>query len=295
MRGVRRLCLLCWVVLGCERLPDLPVTDAGPPVAPSAAALLKQRPYKPLVPTAYTASTKWPLILVLHGYGGTGADAITRLRLDEVQPSVVMVAPNGLRDALGNNAWHPGQVHASPWDVEYLTAIIRDVESKYAIDPAQVFVVGHSQGAHMAHRMGCDDADDVVALVSTAGQVSKSPGGCTPTRAVSVLQVHGDLDESIGYFGDIQNNPPDPSVPSAHETVAVWAGNDHCTGAIAATGRTLDLDGNVAGAETTVEAYAGCPAGIAVELWTMNGVGHNPGATGAFSGALYGFLTAHPR
>src|SRR2546423_6613422 len=131
------------------------------------------------------------------------------------------------------------------------------MESKYSIDRGRVFIVGHSLGAHMAHRMACDAAGDVVAIMSLAGQVSKVPADCVPARAVSVLQIHGTADGSIGYYGDVQHNPPDPSIPSAHETVAVWARNDVCTGAIAATGTTLHLDTSLTGNETTVEAYAG--------------------------------------
>ena len=262
---------------------------------PSEATLVKQRPYAPLIPLGYTADKKWPLVLVLHGYGGTGPQAIAEMRLDALQPSAVFVAPTGLRDVQGANAWHPGADHSPYWDVEYLTAILHDVESRYSIDLTQVFVIGHSQGAHMAHRMGCDAANEVVALVSSAGQVTKVPSGCMPARAVSVLQVHGDADESIGYYGDVQHDPPDPTVPSAHETVAVWARNDGCTGAITLTPRTLDLDSRIAGAETIVEAYQGCPPGISVELWTMKGVGHNPAATPDFAPSLFSFLTAHPR
>ena len=112
--------ILLGLVLGCDRLPELPKTDAGPPVAPSAASLLKSRPYKPMVPASYDAGTAWPLILVLHGYGGSGTETLDSLRFGELAPAAVLVAPNGLKDSLGNAAWHPSPVHAPPWDVEYL-------------------------------------------------------------------------------------------------------------------------------------------------------------------------------
>ena len=54
-----------------------------------------------------------------------------------------------------------------------------------------------------------------------------------PDHAVSVVEIHGTSDDVLGYDGDVQNTPPDPTVPSAHDTVAVWARNDACTGAIA--------------------------------------------------------------
>lgn len=282
-------------VAACGKPPDPAPEDAGRPMPPAEADLIKQRPYAPLVPDAGMPDAGWPLMLVLHGYGGTGEQTMATLHLGDVAGRFAIVAPLGRLDSRKQRAWHPGPEHSPWWDVEYLTAIIHDMQRAHPIDPARVYVVGHSQGAHMAHRMGCDAANDVAAVISVAGQVAKAPSACVPARAVSVLQVHGDMDEAIGYGGDIQNNPPDPSVPSAHETVAVWARNDQCTGGLQPTGVRLDLSRTTDGGETVVDAYAGCPAGIAVELWTMEGVGHGPQATSAFAPALEGFLLAHPR
>ncbi len=278
----------------CWQPPEPPLL---PPVetAPSEEELLNQRPYVSLIPTGYEASTKWPLLLVLHGYGGEGEQTLNSLRLTELKPKMLIVAPNGKVDSRRARAWHPGPRHSPYWDVEYLTAIIHDMQRKYAIDPGKVFVVGHSQGAHMAHRMACDAANDVAAVVSVAGQVTMVQSACAPSRTVSVLQVHGDQDEAIGYYGDVQHDPPDPTVPSARQTVDVWARNNKCTGTLTRTGRVLDLDSRIAGSETTVDAFAECPPGISTELWTMTEVGHNPVASDQFAPSLAAFLTAHSR
>jgi polyhydroxybutyrate depolymerase len=156
-----------------------------------------------------------------------------------------------------------------------------------------VFIAGHSLGAHMAHRMACDASADVVGIMSLAGQVTKDPAGCAPTKTVAVLDVHGTDDMVIGYNGDVQGT--DPSIPSAHETLAVWARNDHCTGAVAATGMTLDLDTQRPGSETTVEAYAGCPAPVGVELWSIQGGSHDPNLSPDFAGLVWDWLLAHAR
>jgi len=272
--------------------------DAGPPdmMTPTEAELLAERPYTVTVPTGYSDAQTWPLLIVLAGFGEEGYVisaylGFTQLAADQ---GVFLVAPDA--DPLhARYAWDPSPTHFPNFDVEYLRAIIHDVEAKYSIDHGRVFVAGHSLGAHMAHRMGCDASEDVAAVMSLAGQVTKDPAGCAPTRAVSVVEIHGTADQVIGYNGDVQNNPPDPSIPSAHETVGVWARNDACTGAIALTGATLDLDAALAGNETTVEAYAGCPAGIGVELWSIVGGVHKPQLTPGFAGLAWGFLTAHAR
>ena len=58
---------------------------------------------------------------------------------------------------------------------------------------------------------------------------------------------------------------------------------------------TLDLDATLAGSETTVEAYAGCPPAIGVELWSIVGGLHRPELTPGFAGLAWGFLSAHAR
>jgi polyhydroxybutyrate depolymerase len=273
--------------------------DLGPPdmTPPSDRELLASRPYTATPPPGYDAAQKWPLLIGLAGYGGQGFDTTHYLGFDQLatDQGAFLVTPDGMLDSRGNYAWNPEPDQFPQFDVQYLTAIIHDVEANYSIDHGRVFIVGHSLGAHMAHRMACDASADVAAIMSLAGQVAKDPADCAPAQPVSVLQIHGTADTVIGYTGDVQNNPPDPTIPSAHETVAVWARNDHCTGAIAATGVTLHLDSSLTGNETTVEAYAGCPAGIGVELWSIVGGSHTPQVTKPFAPTVWTFLSAHAR
>lgn len=294
-RGTLLLALLS--IFGCSSSGG-GAADLGPPdmTPPTEAELLAERPYFPTVPASYDPSQQYPLLIVLAGFGNVGTDTAAYLGFTQLaaDQTIFLVAPDA--DVLhARYAWDPSPDRFPNFDVEYLMAIIHDMEAKYPIDHRRVFVAGHSEGAHMAHRMGCDASDDVVAIMSHAGQVSKVPSECAPAQAVSVVEIHGTADQVIGYNGDVQNNPPDPSIPSAHETVGVWARNDACTGAIALTGATLDLDAAIAGSETTVEAYSGCPSGIAVELWSDVGGVHRPVLTSAFAPAAWAFLSAHAR
>jgi poly(3-hydroxybutyrate) depolymerase len=49
-----------------------------------------------------------------------------------------------------------------------------------------------------------------------------------------------------------------------------------------------------AGKETLRERYEGCANGTAVELWTMQGIGHMHVFNEAGIRALWDFLVAHP-
>ena len=175
--------------------------------------------------------------------------------------------------------------------MKYLTAILDDAAIKVRVDPKRVYFVGHSNGGFMSHRMACDKSERVAAIVSLAGANWKTLSKCNPTDKVSVLQVHGTLDNTIAYnggsnFGFVY--------PSANETVQGWATKNGCTGAIASLPGTLNIDTNVLGAETTKAAFT-CANGGAAELWTMTGGGHIPGLDAVWGTEVWNFLSAHPK
>jgi len=273
-----------------------PFVPPGTP--PSEAELLAARAYSVQAPSSYDGGTALPLVIALHGYGGSGAEIVDYYGLDRLmeQRGFLLIAPTALKDSRGYPAWNVAKTSWPAWDQSWLTAVIHDVKAKWRVDASRVFMFGGSQGAHMAHRMGCDGSDDVTAVVSIAGQVTKNPEGCQPTKPVTVIQLHGTADETIGYYGDLQNVPPTPTIPSAHDTVATWARNDGCTGQLVeVAGSPAYLSLVVDGPEPEPEQNQGCPAGIDVALWTMNDVPHRPMPTASFSARILTFLGARPR
>lgn len=272
-----------------------PAEPPPPPQSPpSDAELIAARPFAVEVPRAYAKGVATPLVVLLHGYGASGAAVEAWYRFQAIQDEgagFLYVHPDGTPDRTGSRNWNYSPVHSYPFDVDYLRALIDDVKARYSVDPRRVFVVGVSAGGHMAHRAGCELSSRVAAVISVAGQVLKNPEACAPTARVSALQVHGDADRVIPYDGD----PDDPTQPSAKESIAVWARNNGCTGPLAPTGQRLDLVRDVDGDEAVVAAHGGCPAGIGVELWTLAGAGHHPDVQPGWAAQLYGFLAAHPR
>ena len=290
------------LTLAALALCSLSACEPAPPGAPlpqtppTDAEQLAARPYLLDVPRGYQAGVAAPLVLLLHGYGSSAASVeawyqLRPLALGGEGAGFLYARPEGTRDSTGSRNWNFSPVHAYPFDSDYLRAVIDDVKGKYSVDPRRVYVIGVSAGGHMAHRVGCELASRVAAIISVSGQVLTDPALCAPGAPVSVLQVHGDADPVIPYHGD----PENPALPSALDTIGVWRRNDGCSGPLAATGRRLDLTRDVAGEETAVSAYNGCPPGIGVELWTLEGVGHHPDVQPTWASQLYGFLSAHPR
>jgi polyhydroxybutyrate depolymerase len=186
-------------------------------------------------------------------------------------------------------------------DSAYLAALIDEIATKTPIDRRRVYIVGHSNGGFMSHRMACDHAGKVAAIAPISGVTFVDPADCSPSAPVAVAQVHGDADDIIRFDGGALSDFGTDlrTYPGAAKTVDAWLAIDGCDAALAEASRRVDVDADVAGpdgpAETTVAESTGCNPGGRVELWTMHGVGHGPTFTETFPDVLLDFLLAQSR
>jgi polyhydroxybutyrate depolymerase len=261
---------------------------------------LAGRPYQLMVPSQ-TSVAPAPLIVLLHGYGASGQKQAAYFGILEVaaERGILVAYPDGTVDGLGRRFWNATDACCNFTgseidDVAYLDAVIDDVSRSHAVDPGRVYLVGHSNGGFMAHRMACQRADRIAAIVSLAGATWDDASRCEPSEPVAVLQVHGDADATIRYGGGVLAGH---AYPSALTTVERWAALNGCTGNLETTGLRLNLDLLNWGSDTRVERVRGCAgAGADVELWTIEGGRHTPGLKKpAWPEAVIGFLEAHAR
>jgi len=167
--------------------------------------------------------------------------------------------------------------------------VIAAVSAKYSVDPARVYLAGHSNGAFMSFRMACDHADLITAIAALNGAMVSDVSKCTPSRPVSVLNIRGDADDLILFNGgQIAGN----GYPSTQTTVNAWVAIDGCSPTPDTTAAALDLVTEVDGPESTVTAYGGCRENTAVALWTIRGGSHVPAFTPNFVPAVLDFLLA---
>lgn len=78
-------------------------------------------------------------------------------------------------------------------------------------------------------------------------------------------------------------------------TVEYWASYNGCDKTRTTLPERLDLDNLIDGDDTRQERLEGCPAGIGVELWTIEGGSHLPSPTKAFADRTWAFFAAHPK
>ncbi|MBN2574454.1 MAG: hypothetical protein JXP73_07800 [Deltaproteobacteria bacterium] len=242
------------------------------------------------------------VLLALHGYGDTGDNFVTALGLPALarREGFVLVTPDGTPDRRGHRFWNATDACCNFFDkavddVAYLRGLLEEVAAAYHVDRRRRYVLGLSNGAFMAHRLACEAAEEIAAIVPIAGTTWGEPGRCRPRSPVSVLQVHGDADNIILYGGGRHVlGLGEGDYPGAVATVERWARLDACSGRRALLLPQLDLDFEP-GAETTVEHFAGCPAGVDVRLLTMRGAPHVPGFAPAFAEWAWSWLKAHAK
>jgi len=241
-----------------------------------------------------------PLVILIHGYGSSGANHDAYLGMSKATNArgVILAIPDGTRDHTGKLYWNATDAccdfdNVPVDDVAYLDAIIADVSLKQHVDPARVYLIGHSNGAFMAHRYACERSDRVAAIVALSGVPWADMAKCQAGPAVSVLQVHGDADRVIEYGGG-KSFGNGAAYPSAEATVAMWAARDGCSKTRHESDSAFHLDQDVPGNETVREAYT-CPAGVDVALWRMRGSGHVPRFGARFAAAALDFLLRYRR
>lgn len=222
-----------------------------------------------------------PLVLVLHGGGGTGADLRRRSGFDALAAAagVVAVYP----DAPGR-VWNDGRDPSNGRDdVARLLALVDDLAARGIGDARRLYVIGHSNGGGMAMRLACEAPERLsgIAIVATKTLVA-APCAHSDTP-VPALFVHGTADPIAPHDGR-RVASSDRRVArlaarigealSAAETLALWSRRNRCTGERITASDPDPGDGITLG----LHDFTGCAAPL---RWIeMLGAGHGwPGAT----------------
>jgi len=268
------------------------------PTSTSTTIVSSARAYSKFVPSSYSKNSSVPLVVLLHGYGSTGAQQESYMKFESVaeKNKFILVYPDGTIDSSGRRFWNATDAccdfFSAVADDVYLLSILKEMESNYSIDAKRIYFVGHSNGGFMSYRMACKNPDRIAAIASLAGASFFKATDCGAKNSVSVLQVHGTKDETILYEGgQILGN----SYPSALASASQWATVNQCTKNAVSRSTKMDLEANIAGDETSIKAWTNCQNSSEVELWTMENASHIPTLVSTFATKIWEFFAAHPK
>lgn len=303
-----RVLALFLVALAASSTVACSTSDTSPSGAPDAASsgglpttFGGARPVEIRVPAGYDASRPAPLLLVLHGYGSGGALNNLYMHMTSIADAkgFLYVSPDGTVDKAGKRFWNANDGccdfdGTGVDDVGYLTSLVKEIASVYAVDPKRIFVMGHSNGGYMTNRLACDHAETFAAAVSWAGANWSDAAKCAPSVPVGFLQMHGTADATVPYAaGD--GGPTKVAYAGAEGTVATWASKNGCDAKLVATAESLHVSEGSPGADTKVSRHEGCKANGAAELWPVQGADHVFTFTTEAVSAIWNFFETHAK
>jgi polyhydroxybutyrate depolymerase len=249
---------------GCRRHRD----DAPEAARASSSPLDAER----FEPAPVARGERLPLVIFLHGLGGSGAQLFRSARLGDFGRAhrAFIVAPDGARDTAARRFWNASasccNFDGVPVDdVRRLTALVDEWRARPDVDPRRVYVVGFSNGGFMAHRLACAVGDRLAAVASISGAGPDPDEPCAVSSPIGVLEVHGDADRIVPYEGGrVFDDPALARYPSMPAAMRGWARRLGCPGSTAEESLASSM---------RVLRYGGCARGGA-ELWTIPGGDH---------------------
>ena len=107
---------------------------------------LGRGPVTVFVPAGYDPQDPAPLVMLLHGYGASGAlqEAYMQFRSLQDQYGFLYLHPNGTTDAANNRFWNATDAccdfgASGVDDSAYLRAMLDAVENQLAVDPRRIY------------------------------------------------------------------------------------------------------------------------------------------------------------
>ncbi len=218
------------------------------------------------VPKNETATLS-PLLVVLHGAGGTAESVVklTKQRFNELsdRDGFYVAYPSGL-----GKIWHAVD------DVGFIAAMINRLASEYTIDKGRIFIAGISNGGLMSLRLACSLPGIRGIAAVAAAHLAGQEVTCALSRPINVMIINGTDDPIVPYDGgDVKLlGIKRGRVVPTDDTVRFWVGFNKCRG----NGEEELLPDTDPDDRTRVKkiSYNRCDGGTRVVLFRVEGGGH---------------------
>lgn len=236
------------------------------------------RTYLLHVPPSYDGAVPVPLVIALHGGGGSGQKmaSLTDFNTLSDTEGFIVVYPDGIE-----NHWNDGRKvekyraqKENIDDVKFISVLIDHLEKELNIDETRIYATGISNGAMMSCRLACELSEKIAAIAMVAGAMPENLCEyCSPSRPVSVLVMNGTEDPLVLWEGgEIKIGRQNfGKTLSVHDTVAFWVEHNGCT---LSPSVTWLPDTKADGTTVRKEVYGRGKEGTEVILYAIEGGGH---------------------
>ncbi len=232
--------------------------------------------------------------------------------------NAIVMMPNGLKDRPGKEGahfWSTGQgepccnfwqvqggearVKGEPrsandaltldYDVNFIETAVKTALETYP-NNGEVYLLGHSNGAFLAHKIACNSQLPIKGVIALAGVIPNNTKSCQNYESMSILQVHGNKDTIIDYdakaplfegWDPLKDKPIEYRYQTAQATYEYYSSRKGCAQASASSnfqvrGKNylaplLNIDENI-----TEAIFRDCGEKDRVGLWTIENGSHIP-------------------
>lgn len=172
----------------------------------------------------------YPLIIYLHGGGGSGFSFVQQLQIGPIMGQVAIncfptaTRNNGVDQANTWNSNNPPPTFNQAPDTTYLSDLADYIVSLGNVDTSQIYLVGHSNGAMMSYRLCIDHPEKFAGCFIMAGDVMVNNPNTYTGR---IKALHGQSDQNVPLAGGIgiNGNYYPPVIPTVSLFTKVNGGN----------------------------------------------------------------------
>ncbi len=243
-----------------------------------------ERTYIVHVPATYRPQAPSPVVIMLHGGGGTGIAAKRETGWAEkadkegflaVFPDAVARDPAKRSSFAGNpQLWNDGSGRFHPAqnavdDVRFLDAMLDDLLARFNVDNKRIYVTGFSNGASMTFRLGTELSERIAAIAPVAGALWEKPQPLK--RPVPMIYITGTDDTLNPIEGGVPRLATGRQMgggkakPPVRDSILRWTSMIGCP----AEPRDLSESNGV-----LIEKYGLGGEGAEVVLVKVEGLGH---------------------
>ena len=281
---MRSVVLMAVVLLSALVTSDASALQGAPPRSTTGSLQFGgiERTYRIYVPPRAGRAGPMPVVLALHGGGGTGLNMEQLTlggfnRLSETQGFAV-VYPDGVdrhwNDGRGVQEYRAHRENVD--DVGFIAALIEHLARTQGIDRSRVYASGISNGGLLSMRLAHELSHGIAAIAPVAISITdKIAAMRAPGRPIPVVLIPGVRDPLVPWDGGNLGFPGGRAVGrvlSVAETVRHWVNHNRCAPTPTVT-REPDRDPGD-GTRVRREAYGGCSEGAEVVVYVVEGGGH---------------------
>jgi polyhydroxybutyrate depolymerase len=229
---------------------------------------------------------------MFHGGSGNGVQfgTASSLMYDVGEENnFIVVFPNGTGPVLAPaiQTWNAGICCGRAQeddvdDVQFTRDMIQFFGDNLCIDLNRVYASGHSNGAMMSYRLGCELSDMIAAIAPDEGLVVPSNYSCN--AKMNVLHIHGTNDTRVPFYGgptcSVFRDPNNLSAPypvSVPDCIETWMTKDNCVDGVA-NYSTAPSVSYLQGANITTggecRSFGDCDGNLEVILCLVENGGH---------------------